>query len=63
MYVHSISNSSNKHLKISLLHICFMMYCIVSLMGMFVNKDSILQETSFSSSNNCDKLESISGNC
>ena len=49
VYVHSVANLSDKRLKISLLQIgfnllcvciCSVMYSIVSLMGMFVNKDS-----------------------
>ena len=48
--LHSVANFSDKHLKISLLqmsfdflrvYICSTMYFIVSLLGMFVNKDSI----------------------
>ena len=49
VYVNSVANLSDKRLKISLLQmsfnflcacICSVMYSIVSLMGMFVNKDS-----------------------
>ena len=72
VYVHSVVNFSNKRLNIYLLqmdfnfvcvYVCSMIYSLVSLMGMFVSKDSISQETSSSSSSNGGKFESISQNC
>ena len=40
-----------------------MMYSIVSLIGMFVNKDSTPSKTSSSSFSNGGKFASIFGNC